>query len=1295
MKKYFIVTSCITFALTLCVGIFAQQKVNPESVRKNPSQANVEFTDMSLIKGVEVNTENSITKAPIMRTIEKNVTKTRTVVLNENFSDYTAGGKIADQAQAMGRDYWTTWGDDPGGDEDGDVFDFEGNNVANFSYGADQILKLGGKAAGIWELSLKIYIPAGKEGYFNVLAGFDGGGDETYWALQVYFNESGESPGVGALYAGGYKVPFNFNHNAWIDVKFVIDLDNDIAEYYINDELEFDWEYSNGSGGLNPKVIYGMDIYPPTEDIADFYMDDIVFSLVQMGTEFHREDFSAYTVGEKIAEQALDLGIGYWTTWSGDLGEEEDGEVILFENNKVGSFSYGVDQILLLGEKTEGIWELSLKIYVPTGKEGYFNILAGDDGGDEETYWAFDVYFNEDGSSPGNGKVYASDEEPVTFTFNHNAWTNVKARIDLDDDNVMFYINNNLIHQWVYTSGPWGTCPKVIYGLDIFPPTENIAQFYIDDIELSKVLGVSGVGTFNIATGTGTGNGWTWENNVLTILDDSDVTVTGRTDDETNSNRILIAEGATTHLTLEDASILMEMREGEPYLHPLFLDYDATLTLTIKGENIIRAGNYTTGISVSEGRKIIIDGDGSLSATGGWQCSGIGGGLWDWGPCGTIVINGGTIYAKGANSSWLGTSGAGIGSGAAYAIGDITINGGSIIASPGNETAKGIGTGGVGDAGNFKITGNPIIFTNSVSDMNPENKTGGILVARNATYWYGNNNFTLEYNTTVPATNLLTIEEGKSITIPAGKTLINNGTIVNYSQITINGTLINNGAILNVKSGTVNGTIEGNAPVATTPADNNINLSNENPVQVGDGWLYANNVYAVLDGADVVVTGDNANYRRLEVASNAIVDIMLNDAKIKSLTGVITYQSPLMINAGAKVNLTIEGENLLTAARTKAGLQVPVGASLIIDGTGSLTAKGGEYGGAGIGGAFCENCGKITINGGIITGYNDFVGSYHSGAGIGGGGAGIVFFFFEGMGGLGGNVTINGGVVNAYTAESSGAPGIGGGGSSVYGGTLTMEYDGVAFASSLETYNGTQTDISGVVNGILFDGLDGILYGAVEITVDIEIPEYYKLTIPQGATLTIPKGITLNVKGTVVNNGTIIKCGTIIGTIGNNQPVPCNTEAYTVTFNVFNGVTLVPVLDAVIIFDGEELDGYHVDVEEGTYEFTVFHPDYGVYSGSKFVNESMTIDVPLYLLGISGMALDNVVLYPNPFKDEITISNPSLVKSVVITNAAGQKVQTTAFDGKKISTKGLAGGIYFVILESHNGEKVFNKMIKK
>ena len=80
---------------------------------------------------------------------------------------------------------------------------------------------------------------------------------------------------------------------------------------------------------------------------------------------------------------------------------------------------------------------------------------------------------------------------------------------------------------------------------------------------------------------------------------------------------------------------------------------------------------------------------------------------------------------------------------------------------------------------------------------------------------------------------------------------------------------------------------------------------------------------------------------------------------------------------------------------------------------------------------------------------------------------------------------------------------------------------------------------------------------------------------------------------------------------------------------------------------------------------------------------------------IKAESLSETVLYPNPFKNEINIIAPYAVKSVQISNATGQKVKSITFDGSAISTKELAQGIYFVIIEGYNNEKEVKKMIKK
>jgi len=75
--------------------------------------------------------------------------------------------------------------------------------------------------------------------------------------------------------------------------------------------------------------------------------------------------------------------------------------------------------------------------------------------------------------------------------------------------------------------------------------------------------------------------------------------------------------------------------------------------------------------------------------------------------------------------------------------------------------------------------------------------------------------------------------------------------------------------------------------------------------------------------------------------------------------------------------------------------------------------------------------------------------------------------------------------------------------------------------------------------------------------------------------------------------------------------------------------------------------------------------------------------------------LTTVKLYPNPFKNEIQISNSDLVKNITITNTIGQSLKHVVFNGKTISTETLVEGIYFVVIEGYNGDKVVYKMVKK
>ncbi|MEC3874408.1 GEVED domain-containing protein [Chryseobacterium salviniae] len=76
-------------------------------------------------------------------------------------------------------------------------------------------------------------------------------------------------------------------------------------------------------------------------------------------------------------------------------------------------------------------------------------------------------------------------------------------------------------------------------------------------------------------------------------------------------------------------------------------------------------------------------------------------------------------------------------------------------------------------------------------------------------------------------------------------------------------------------------------------------------------------------------------------------------------------------------------------------------------------------------------------------------------------------------------------------------------------------------------------------------------------------------------------------------------------------------------------------------------------------------------------------------------AKNNINVYPNPFSEELNISDAALVKNVLVTDAAGRLVKTIANPDKELHLDELKQGVYFVTLEMKDGSKQTIKAIKK
>ena len=164
-------------------------------------------------------------------------------------------------------------------------------------------------------------------------------------------------------------------------------------------------------------------------------------------------------------------------------------------------------------------------------------------------------------------------------------------------------------------------------------------------------------------------------------------------------------------------------------------------------------------------------------------------------------------------------------------------------------------------------------------------------------------------------------------------------------------------------------------------------------------------------------------------------DILIGEAmvryQISIADGAAVTLRNVIINAdgdykyGNYAGITCEGDAIITLEGTNSvcgfyedypGIYVPVGKTLIIEGTGKLTAESNGYG-AGIGGAINLSCGNIIINSGTIVANGG-----SNCAGIGGG------YEWETTASVTcGDITINGGDITATSGADAAAIGSGSG----------------------------------------------------------------------------------------------------------------------------------------------------------------------------------------------------------------------------------------------------------------------------
>ncbi len=152
-------------------------------------------------------------------------------------------------------------------------------------------------------------------------------------------------------------------------------------------------------------------------------------------------------------------------------GESSSGDKSMLIDGTVA----GQDVLLLLGDQATGAYELSWRMFMPSGKRAYYNIQHSEDFGN----YAGLVFFEESGIA--NFRLDPDAPTPlVQFEYPVNTWFEVRHFFDLEQGKTRLVVNGKAVFAWDFSIGSQG--PSTMLGAINFFPFNLDYRFYIDDV---------------------------------------------------------------------------------------------------------------------------------------------------------------------------------------------------------------------------------------------------------------------------------------------------------------------------------------------------------------------------------------------------------------------------------------------------------------------------------------------------------------------------------------------------------------------------------------------------------------------------------------------------------------------------------------------------------------------------------------------------------------------------------------------------------------------------------------------
>jgi len=167
-------------------------------------------------------------------------------------------------------------------------------------------------------------------------------------------------------------------------------------------------------------------------------------------TILYSDDFESYTSGQLICPQ----NPAWWNTWDDDRGGPNDAFVSTEQwhsFNRSIKIEHLTDILLMLGNKTRGIYHLQFYMYVVPGYGGYLNTQYEQVPGNG--LWMFEIDIEPDGDF---WAIYDNNNWRKVGNFNVNRWFKIDLFYNLNKDKYYITIDDQILFNGTISTGNYG-----------------------------------------------------------------------------------------------------------------------------------------------------------------------------------------------------------------------------------------------------------------------------------------------------------------------------------------------------------------------------------------------------------------------------------------------------------------------------------------------------------------------------------------------------------------------------------------------------------------------------------------------------------------------------------------------------------------------------------------------------------------------------------------------------------------------------------------------------------------------